>query len=403
MTDSKLRALELVRPPLLALLFAACGGSDVPSDSTLGELYEVELGVEAVQVVGVPDGVTRVVDVQPTADGRVWVLNSTAPLFTVLDGDGSQRAFGERGGGPEEFDAAWALAPGGVPDEVWVLDVVRSTMVRVWPAPRVEIRLDPGSTPPSSLISFQGAGINQAPPWVERVEGGWMLARDRSGLRETALQTWSADLVRLGEDGALSPYAPVAEMVGDPGERYGDAAAILPYPLWTVCEDGSVGLYSPLTNSARRVSPAGEELSGHELPTDRAVPITADRIFEMFYRQMQAGRPAGQLPPMEQARQLTQEQNDELARTSASSFPEYARMACTAGGVLWLQEFDWRGTPLGQGNRWIRIAEDGSLTRFSMPEGFTVFRVAEDRGWGTLRDSLGVESVGWIPWNEVPR
>jgi hypothetical protein len=59
------------------------------------------------------DVVVRVVDIQATSDGHVWVLNSVAPYFILLGPNGQvERQFGERGGGPEEYDRPVALVRG---------------------------------------------------------------------------------------------------------------------------------------------------------------------------------------------------------------------------------------------------------------------------------------------------
>ena len=278
---------------------------------------------------------------------------------------------------------------------MWALDVSRSTLVDVSGSTRREITIERDSLAPASLISFKGAGINQAPPWFESIPGGFLLARDRTSRRESALQAWSADILLLDEEGRLSLYSPIADFVGDPSARFGTATRLLPYPVWAVCGDGTVGLYDPLINALRRVTPTGEELDVHPLPEERGVEITVDRVFEMFYRQMQAGRPAGQLPPKEEVRRLTQEQNEELVNHSAHVFPEYADLHCTADD-FWIRPFDPDAELLGQGSEWIRIPTDGTPTRIVLPHDFKTFRIEDDRIWGTIRGSLGVESVAWV-------
>ena len=57
---------------------------------------------------------------------------------------------------------------------------------------------------------------------------------------------------------------------------------------------------------------------------------------------------------------------------------------------------DFGYTALGQGSEWIRLSADGSRTRFALPREFRTFRIERDRIWGTVQDTLGVESIAWV-------
>ena len=379
-----------------ALLLGACAGGD--SGST--DYVELTVSSDDIHTVATPDMVTRVVDLQPAGDGRVWLLNSQAPYFVVLGPDGQvEREFGERGGGPQEFGAPVALVLGPGSEDVWTYDVRRNALIRISAGEGRELALPTDSVPPSSLITFQGAGINQGAPWLESTGDGFLLAPARGSQLETALQLWNADIVLVREDGpevGLQRHTPIADLLGDPASRYGNAAALLPYPVWTVCGNRTVGLYDPLSNTLRRITESGEELVAFALPEERQVEITVDRVFEMFYRQVAANVSSAQLPPKAEMRSLTEEQNEELVSTSADVFPEYADLRCTSDGTLWIRPFDMTAVRLGQGSDWIRLSADGSQTRFALPRAFRTFGIESDRIWGTLQDTLGVESIVWV-------
>lgn len=204
-------------------LLGGCDAGSAVSDRTT----EIAVSQGAIHTLPTPDVVARVVDLQPAQDGRIWVLNSVDPYFVVLSPDGQvEREFGSRGGGPQEFGAPWALVPGSGRSDVWTYDVRRSALIRISGDELRELTLSPDSFPASSLISFKGAGINQAPPWVERGNNGFLMARSRSPLRETALQAWSADIHLLREEGpgsGPSIYSPIADLIGDPASKYGAA------------------------------------------------------------------------------------------------------------------------------------------------------------------------------------
>ncbi|MQA91504.1 MAG: hypothetical protein GEU90_14975 [Gemmatimonas sp.] len=111
-----------------ALFLGACGagGPGVDAEGV------VTVSLDATHVLTTPDDVERVVDLQPTNDGRVWVLNSAAPFFVVLGPNGQvERQFGEQRGGPEEFGIPVALVRGAEPADVWMYDVRRNTLILI--------------------------------------------------------------------------------------------------------------------------------------------------------------------------------------------------------------------------------------------------------------------------------
>ena len=378
-----------------ALLVCACD----PGDAGLDGNRAITVPAEAIRTLPALDIVTRVVDVQPAEDGRIWVLNSVAPYFVVLGPDGQvERQFGERGGGPQEFDRPVALVRGVDPAEIWTYDWGRHALIRISREERRDLALPRDSLPLPSLVSFKGAGINVAPPWLEPATDGFVIARARVTHDESALHLWNAEILRVRDEGSASVdlHTPIGDFLGDPASRYGTATVLVPYPLWTVCADGTVGLYDPLSNSLRRFRDGQEDLEPFALPQERNVQMTADLVFEMFYRQFAEDIPSDQLPVKDEMRRVTESQNQEFVSNSAQFFPEYADLRCGADGAFWLQRFDATTGRLGHGPDWLRLSTDGSQTSVSLPRTFTTFRIERDRIWGTVRDDLGVQSVAWI-------
>ena len=376
------------------LFLGACGG-DAGSDAAL-----VTVSPDAMNAVTLPDVVARVVDVQPAADGRVWILNSVAPYFVVLAADGQvERQFGEKGGGPEEFGGPVALVRGVDPADVWAYDWGRNTLIRISSGERRELALPRDSFPVPSLISFKGAGINPAPPWLESTRDGFLLARARVSRDESALHLWNGDILLFrdgGSEASVDLHTPIADFLGDPASRYATATVLIPYPLWTACADGTVALYDPLANTLRRFTEEDEELAVVALPDERRLQMTADLVFEMFYRQFEEDVPGAQIPEKEEMRRLTAEQNEQFVSNSAEFFPEYSDLRCTPDGTLWLRHFDATNGRLGQGSDWLRVSADGTQTVVSFPKAFRTFRIEGDRIWGTVQDALGVESLVWV-------
>jgi hypothetical protein len=356
---------------------------------------------DEVRILATPEGLARVLDVQPAADGRIWVLNSVEPFFVVVAGDGNvERAFGGPGGGPREYGAPQGLVRGPAPGEVWTYDVPRHALRRIGPEADRDITLPSDSLAQARLVSFQGAGFRPARPWMARAPDGILLASGRPSTSPwTGLRLWEADvfLVRTGGPGpVVEARHAIADLVGDPASRYPRATTFLPYPIWTLCGDGGLRLYDPLGNSVRRFDRDGVEHEAFDLPPERRLAITFDRFFGMVYRQYREEGPSPQPSDSARLREAIEGQFLQLASTSADVFPEYADLRCTGEGTVWLEPFDPASIGLGHGPEWWRIAEDGSRTTYHLPPAFTAFRFAEDRIWGTVVDSLGVPSVAWI-------
>jgi hypothetical protein len=379
-----------------AFFYGACGtDSAVPvRDGALN------VPPDSVHALATLEVVARVVDIQPTADGRVWVLNSVEPYFVVLGRDGQvERQFGEGGGGPGEFNRPVALVRGADPEEVWTYDWGRNALIRISAGDRRVLALPPDSMSVPSLVSFKGAGINHAPPWLERTRDGFLLARARVPQYESALHLWNADILLVREgapEASVSVRTPIADHLGDPEARYPAATVLLPYPLWTACGDGTVGLYDPLANTLRRFTEEQEEVGALSLPDERQLQMTADLVFDLFYNQLAEDVPPSQIPEKEEMRRMTAEQNGQFVTRSAEFFPEYADLRCTPDGSFWLRPFDVAIGRLGHGPNWLRVSPDGSVTSVALPASFRTFRIEADRIWGSARDALGVESVAWV-------
>jgi hypothetical protein len=374
----------------------ACNPGDADPDGNRA----ITVPAEAIRTLPALDIVARVVDLQPAEDGRLWVLNSVAPYFVVLGPDGQvERQFGDRGGGPQEFDRPVALLRGVDPADIWAYDWGRHALIRISREDRRDLALPRDSLSLPSLVSFKGAGINVAPPWLEPATGGFLIARARITRDESALHLWNAEILRVRDDGSgarVDLHTPIGDFLGDPASRYGAATVLVPYPLWTLCADGTVGLYDPLSNSLRRFRDGQEDREPFALPRERNVQMTADLVFEMFYRQFAEDISSDQLPAKDEMRRVTESQNQEFVSSSAPFFPEFADLRCGADGAFWLQRFDATTGRLGHGPDWLRLSTNGSQTWVSLPRTFTTVRIERDRIWGTVRDDLGVQSIAWI-------
>ena len=384
----------LRRTILATLVLGGCQPGAEPgrqADQTVVTLDDVHR-------VPTPDVLARIVDVEPAEDGRVWVLNALEPFFVLLGTDGQiHRSFGSRGGGPREFDDPIELVRGPA-SQVWAFDNLRKAF-----------RPISGDHGPDLAVPTQwrvasfgnaGMGMVATAPWIESQGGDFLIARKRpSAPPSGGLGLWHADLFRVAADASMELSLAVPDLLGDPGDRYPGATILLPYPLWTVCGDGSFGLYDPLVNALRRFDPDGLEEPAIALGDARLEAVTFDRVFGMVYRLFAELRPGGQAPDSVQMRAVLREQFTQRQDEFGSILPEYADLRCTEDGTFWLQPFQVANGRFERGREWIRLGGDGSWSRVSLPPAFTVHRIDGHRMWGTVVDSLGVTAVAWVDLN----
>lgn len=380
------------------LLLGACG-TETPQRDQDGIVL---VPPEEVHELAAPEGLARVLDMEVATDGRLWVLNSVEPFFVVVSPDGRvERAFGAEGGGPEEYGFPVGLVRGPGSGEVWTYDVPRHALRRIGPEPGLDLALPPDSFAASSVVSFHGAGFRPARPWLEPAPDGILLARGRPSADPwSGLRMWRADIHVLHTDDATTRFEPrqrVADLLGDPGSRWPEATVFLPYPVWSVCDDGGLALYDPLRNKIRRFTAAGDEHEPITLPDERRLALTLERFYGMFNLEYREQVPASQRVDSTQMRASFEADFPQLTAISADVFPEYADLMCTGEDhTLWLQPFDTESPGLGHGPAWWRFEPDGTRTVFRLPDTFTAFRFDADRVWGSMVDSLGVPAVAWI-------
>lgn len=380
-------------PLVLAFALGACQ----PDEQPLGEPSRIDVTIDDLQVMPTPEEVARVVDVQPAGDGRVWLLNALEPFFFVLGPEGAvERRFGARGGGPEEFDDPIGLVRG-PSGQVWTFDNLRKAF-----RPLSDTQQPSRALPTDWLtVSFGNAGMGMVAtaPWLESHGEDFLIARKRpSAPPSGALGIWHADVFRVGQGGGgvtLEPALAVPELLGDPGERYPGAVVLMPFPLWTVCGDGTVGLYDPLSNSIRRFASDGGERASLALEEARNETVTFDRVFGMVYRTFSELRPGGQAPDSLQMRGALQQQFTQAEAAFADVFPEYADLKCTDDGTFWIQPYTVTDGRFARSTEWTRFSPDASRTTISFPDAFTVHRIEGDRVWGVVSNELGVPSVAW--------
>jgi hypothetical protein len=383
----------------LALVAVGCSGGDrrARGDPAADQL----VSPDEVHVVGASDAIVRIADVQPTSDGTLWVLNSSAPFFLAFGPDGRLlRSHGARGEGPGEFRTPNVLLGRSASNEVWTYDRGAQALYRIsapgdsataLPLPRDSLAAD-------RIVAIDNLGTGTGRAWIRLTADGFLVARSR-GATSGVGRLWQTDLVELRPDGSLRRVFSPANAVGERPDHLASAEQLSPFPMWARCPDGSVAVYDPVRNALRRFTAEGVERAAQALPPERRLENSPERLFSLAYVSMVELSGPGPAPDTSQFRAMLRDGWDELSRTMAPLLPEYGDLHCAGRNVVWIQPVDAGTGRMGRGPAWLRIDEDGTLQRVILPERFRPLRFTEDRIWGSHRGEFDVESPAWIAWH----
>ncbi|TVP58691.1 MAG: hypothetical protein EA351_03135 [Gemmatimonadales bacterium] len=394
------------------MVVAACGdsGSESSADSPA---EAVEIGAEALQILGTSESLTLVRDLEIDADGTVWVLDDAAPFFVGFGPDGTVVGpLGQSGGGPQEFrNPVTLVRPGGQgADGIWTYDRARHAMVRVTggglesaAAVGSEAVGLPNETVTPQMLLSRDAGMPGPLAWVDGGGGSVFVMYPPNDL-PNGLAFWRSRIAELSlAEGSLAERWDLSELLEDPAAQYPGATDWLPVPLLAVCPDGQGWMYDPSSHTVRALAGEGTpnvaETRAFDLPPARRMPFTADRMFEVMLPRIIEEVPSDQRPPDDELREFFLVQMADVFEEFAEVFPEYHSLRCGADTALWLQNFEWDSGSGGQGWSWVRIPLDdevGLPQVIRFPDGFVAMRFTADRAWGIVRDEFDVPSVAWV-------
>ncbi len=397
MTSSLPGVAPLLRGlPICLALLVGCVNQD--SSGTL--LLEARsVGGADLHIVGTSDSVATIVDLMPLDDDSVWILNNTDPFLVRLSADGEEiEVQTRRGQGPGEFSWPSTLVRDGATDVIWVFDTTAGNLMSVEGgasgSETVAFPLDSGGV--VRMSSYEWLWMNNGGRvWIRAFDDGFVFARP-TFTSPWILSLWSTSVVRLGRDGSLETVLSTSDVVGDPSDRFPGASRFLPYPIWAACPDGSLALYDPNQNVVRRFSATGEPIVDHELPAERRVEITTDRIFDTVYPQILRNRAFPTGLDRDEVYLMIKRDYEDRADEFSAFFPEYADLDCAGGNTLWVQLFDSAGGQMGRGPVWLRITDEGAQGQVSFPASFRPMRFYGDRIWGVDRGEFDVDYVAWV-------
>lgn len=377
---------------VVALLVAACSSDTAPQPSTAAA---PDAGRDpSIAEIGTSEEIGHIMDIAEADDGTIWVLNETAPFFVALSPDGEVlRAWGRQGGGPSEFRNPSTLISGST--GVWVYDRGHHTIMRVdGPEDPVEsIMIPRDSIRAGRIASMDQAGTGGDRGWVRSTDSGFLVAVQGPG--ETSMgRLWTANIVHLDRDGSTRRVFALGDRLGDAASRFGKAdLEFMPYPVWAVCPDRTAAVYDPISNTVVRINSDDTDGARVQLPPERRLELTLDRVFRMAYSFIRDQAPAGLRPDSALVYAQLESEWKDVAGEVAPVFPEYADLQCTGDNTLWIQLFDPDRGSMGQGPAWLRIDSAGTISQIEFPEEFEPFRFQADDVLGVVRDDLDIESV----------
>lgn len=395
------------------MLLASVAACDEAQPGGGSAAQPIVIADSAVHVVGTSASIATVDDLTVVGDSIIWVMNSVEPFFVALSTAGeSVRAFGVRGGGPEEFGAPAGFVVNDLDGEAWIFDRQRNALIEVSRPDSIRGRLplpgeslEPGRVTPG--MDLLGRVVRTG-----RLGNEIVLPR-RSAQGESNvfgywLSGWTADLVAWDvESESTRTVVALGDVLGDPRAHFDLSGTYLPVPLWyrlwSVCGNAEIRVFDRMRNQVRGFASDGTEIEAVALPPTRYTEITPEEFIRAtFYvgviEAMSDVTGRTDVSPQDSARILQglRSRLDAPPAQLANLLPRYTDFRCDWNGTLWLRPLDLDFGILEGGPVWIRISADGTHQRMRFPDRFDPYRFSVQRVWGVMRDSLDVATLVWV-------
>lgn len=319
--------------------------------------------------------------------GSIWVLDSDPPFVTRIPLEGGPaHSFGDRGGGPREFQDPWAIGEAesepGSSIAVWDLG---GRKVSYWAESGAFLRSEVIAQEGTILARADIREVSYVDPLRVRTIGGKALVGNfpRRVHREGDVTSGS---LRLGTP-TLFPERTVVEFrdhvnPNGPLNRVWTAA-----PLWDACP-GSIAVWSPGRGSVVWYDTDGSELFSSSL-TLAEIEITEEDILAYLKRIARLELGPGASVPASILRQFVNRAGTLFAETH----PGPVDLRCESDGVAWLRLFGTLTNPIGKGRFWLRVAKGGETEAFELPTQFEPFRFLPGTVYGAVSDATGLQRL----------
>jgi hypothetical protein len=374
----------------MAAGFAGCadGATDLPY------VPRLETAEDALVALPAPELLHRVRDLQVDEEGHVWILSVDSPFVSVIREDGRPTtSFGTPGPGPAELGTPWSLIP------------IGTGGVLVWDAGRrrvLEYALSDDSTYFVSGVPVE-IQSNTVIRSIEETSYGTPLRMAAAG-KTFVVQPAQHPVLNSGDLRKivlLMGPAPAAVQdtlyTGPPSADSSAAEFLVPVPLWTACEDGSVVVLEPPAR-LMTLDPASGTADTVLLPV-KAADLKETDLRRYLRHSMEVELTGRARPPEE----VIQRRIDQVVRDGRDLFghtaPAATSLLCDEIANLWIQAFSTSTHPVGFGDEWLVVHGGRVIAEVRFPVGFQPRAIRRSGVYGVRRDELDVEHPYFLPTN----
>jgi hypothetical protein len=335
-------------------------------------------------------------------NGEVWLLAQSSPFVHRYSSDGQRLGTSvPAGDGPGEVRFPnWIVPASGPTDTLGSAYLVHRV--------RELVPLEPRGHAADRYLPFVvggGAAIltlldlsHGEPQLVRTWPGhGFLAQQQREPVVSSPLEVGDAVLLIMDTGGA------VHDTIVDLGELTDPLSddrvkTFIPIPVWGVCGESTLAVYSPRHDAVRWYGPDGEAQREVELGSAPRAITSTDR--QRFVRAAILREARGQVGRVREMLASVGAIAAQMGPGFAKVAPSVVRVLCDDDGTAWLQMFDTDPDPRGYGREWLVIGPDGRRQQVRMPGDFhpRVVRGGALTGW--MSDEDGVQQVARVV---VPR
>lgn len=203
-----------------------------------------------------------------------------------------------------------------------------------------------------------------------------------------------SDALLLLVDSTATPIDTVAHLTTLVPERTSARVSMfLPVPLWGVCNEHEVAVYSPKDDEVVWYSPDGGTLRRRSAGMPVRDVSTGDRLrYARLALEVEARRPGSNIGALPSLQVLVGQMTPGFARTT----PPAVGLLCEPDGTVWLQQFDTADDARGFGRSWRGVPPSGETRQLEMPARFYARASIDGAFYGWIEDTDGVQRIAKV-------
>jgi hypothetical protein len=165
-------------------------------------------------------------------------------------------------------------------------------------------------------------------------------------------------------------------------------------PLWAVCDEERIAVYSPLGDEVVWYRPTGEVLNRQRAGMPVRAVSRSDR--ERYARLAVEVETRRQGPAAGAALPALQVLVTKMGPGFSATTPPAVNLLCDRDGTAWLQGFDTVDDPRGFGRAWRAVQPSGESRSVTMPPTFHPRAVSGEAFYGWLEDEDGLQRIAMV-------